>query len=96
MNVYFHSTQQHGTAWYFVIWDFLLPGTKQSNGLAHRCLPLHRTGVLDTEAGPTMKRRKAQSPVVSCTAVFTGASSLKTEDILRRVVTTFSTSDVSV
>lgn len=75
---------------------FCCQGQKQPNGLAHRGLPLHRTGVLDTVAGHTMKRRKARSPVVSCTAVFTGASSLKTEDILRRVVTTFSTSEVSV
>lgn len=58
--------------------------------------PVHHTGVLDTEADHTMKWKNAQSPVVSCTAVFTGASSLKTDDILRRVVTTFSTSDVSV
>lgn len=86
MSFYFHSVQQHGTTWYCVVWGFLLPGSQKSSGLAPRGLPLHCI----------LKWRKAQSPVVSCTAVFTGASSLKTEDILKTAVTTFSTSDVSV
>lgn len=90
MNLPLHTTTGHSLALCY------LPGTKQPNGLAHRGLVPPYNGVHGTEPGHTTKWRKAQSPVVSCTAVFTGASSLKTEDILRRVATTFSTSDVSV
>lgn len=73
-----------------------LPGTKRPNGLAYRGLVQPHSGVYGNESGHSTKGRKAQSPVVSCTAVFTAASSLKTEDILSRVATTLSTSDVSV
>lgn len=81
-----NSTQQHG-----IVWHFKVSCCEGETSLAHRGLTL-----FCTETGHRVKWKKIQSPVVSCTAVFTGASSLKTEDILRRVVTNFSTSDVSV